>query len=190
MKPLFNEPSCVKDETQGTHGTQLNSGCGIAKSIAVAQAPSFQGSTFVRAPAIADFAGTSTDLDATGGITLTLNGSGARAIKPVAPIISLVSVNATTTEASTVMAYTRPRVRGEAALSRDRRSHKIFPTERGALRVHDGREFAGTIVPIGVDTVDAVEWPYEVFDQRDRPVGMFGDYREALRAGPIRERAS
>ena len=87
------------------------------------------------------------------------------------------------------MAYTRPRSRGEAALSRRRRSHKFSATDRGVLRVHDGRECVGTIVPVGVDMVEAVERPCVAFDHHDRRVGRYGGYREALRAGP-RGRAS
>ena len=76
MKPLFNGPCCVKDETQGAHQTQQNLGCGIAKSIAVARAPRFPGSTFVRCPAITAPVA-STDLGSTSGIKLFLNVSGA-----------------------------------------------------------------------------------------------------------------
>src|SRR6185312_16410839 len=53
-----------------------------------------------------------------------------RAITPIAPIISFVWVNAPTTEAST-MAYTRPRSRGEVALSQHRRIRKIGGLARG-----------------------------------------------------------
>jgi len=81
----------------------------------------------------------------------------------------------------------RPHNRGEAALSRHR-SHKISPADRGAVRVHDGRDCVGTIVPVGGGTVDAIEQPYVIF--HDRRVGGFGGYREALRAGPSRGRAS
>jgi hypothetical protein len=108
------------------------------------------------------------------------NRRASESVTPVAPIISFVSVNDTTTEA--------PRSRGEAALSRHRRSHKICPTDRGAFRVHDG--CVGTIVPIGVDTVGGVERPCAVFHQRDGRVRGSGSYREALRAGPSRGRAS
>jgi hypothetical protein len=79
------------------------------------------------------------------------------------------------------MAYTRPRSRGEAALSRHRRSHKISPADRGAVRVvHNGRDCVGTI--------DAVERPYVVFDQGDQRVGSCGGC-EVLRAVPSRGRA-
>jgi hypothetical protein len=87
------------------------------------------------------------------------------------------------------MVYTRPRSRGEAVLSRHR-FHKISPADRGAVRVHDGRDCVGTIVPVGGGAVDAVERPYAVFDQRDRRLGRFGGYRETLRAGQSRGRAS
>jgi hypothetical protein len=135
---------------------------------------------------------------------------------PVAPVISFVSVNATTTEASTVMVDTRPRSRGEAALSRHR-SHKISPADRGAVRVDDGRDCVGTIVPVGVGTIDGRPYvdfdqgvgtidgrpyvdfdqgvgtidgrPYVDFDQGDQRVGSYGGYREALRAVPSRGRA-
>ena len=83
------------------------------------------------------------------------------------------SINATTTEASTIMAYTRPRSHGEAALSRRRPSHKISPIDRAVPR-----EWLPTIAPFGVDTVAAVE----VFDDRDRRVRGFGGYGGALRA--------
>jgi hypothetical protein len=58
------------------------------------------------------------------------------------------------------------------------------------VRVHDGRDCVGTIVPVRVDTIDTVERPYVVFDQRDRSVRGSGGYREALRAVPSRGRAS
>ena len=83
----------------------------------------------------------------------------------------------------------RPRSRGEAALSRRRPSHKISPTDRGALRVHDDRECVGTIVPPGVDAVGAVERPYATFDQPDRRVGNSGCHRKALRGVPSRGHA-
>jgi hypothetical protein len=41
-----------------------------------------------------------------------------------------------------------------------------------------------------LDTFNAVERPYAVFDQCDRRLGRFGGYRETLRAGPSRGRAS
>jgi hypothetical protein len=75
------------------------------------------------------------------------------------------------------MAYTRPRSRGETALSRRRPSHKIFPIDRAVLR-----EWLPTIVPFGVDTVAAVERLYEVFDDRDQRVRGFGGYGGVLRA--------
>jgi hypothetical protein len=88
------------------------------------------------------------------------------------------------------MAYTRPRSRGEAALSRRRRSHKVSPTDRGALRVHDDRECVGTIVPVAVDTVGPVERPNVVFDHRDRRVRASAGVREAGRAVSGKGRAS
>jgi hypothetical protein len=78
------------------------------------------------------------------------------------------------------MGYTRPRGRGEAAFSRQRRSHKISPIERGVLRLHNGRENVDTIMPV-VDRVEAVERPGAAFDQHDRRVGRFG---EQLRTAP------
>jgi hypothetical protein len=45
-------------------------------------------------------------------------------------------------------------------------------------------------MPVGGGTIDGVERPYAVFDQRDRRLGRFGGYRETLRAGPSRGRAS
>jgi 5-formyltetrahydrofolate cyclo-ligase len=87
------------------------------------------------------------------------------------------------------MTYTRPRIRGEAALLRHRRSHRISLTDRRALRVNDGQECLGTIVPVAVYTVGPVERPCLVFDQHGRRVGRSGGYREALRAGPRRGRA-
>jgi hypothetical protein len=86
------------------------------------------------------------------------------------------------------MAYTRPRSRGEAALSRYR-SHKISPADRGAVRVHDGRDCVITIVSVGVGTIEAVARSYVVFDQGDQRVGSYGGYREVLRAVPSRGRA-
>jgi hypothetical protein len=87
------------------------------------------------------------------------------------------------------MGYTRPRSRGKAAFSRQRRSHKISPIERGVLRVHNGLENVDTTVPV-VDMVEAVERLYVPFDHFNRRVGRFDGYREALRAGPSRERTS
>jgi hypothetical protein len=78
--------------------------------------------------------------------------------------------------------------RGEAALLRRCPFHRIFPTDRGAHRVHDGRERIGAIVPVGVDTAGAVERPYTTFDQQDRPNS--GGHHKALRAVSNRERAS
>jgi hypothetical protein len=86
------------------------------------------------------------------------------------------------------MVYTRPRSRGEAALPRHR-SHKISPADRGAVRVHDGRDCVGTIVPVDVGTIEAVERPYVFFDQGDQRVGSYGCNREVLRAVPSRGRA-
>lgn len=88
------------------------------------------------------------------------------------------------------MDYTRPRSRGEAALSRHHRSQKISATDRGIPRVPDGRECVVTVVPVGVNTIDAVEQPYVVFDQRDRRIGNSGGHRETLRAVSSQERAS
>ena len=84
------------------------------------------------------------------------------------------------------MVYTRSRSRGEQALSRHCRSHKISPADRGAVRVHDGH---GTIVPVGVGTIDAVERQYVVIDQGDQRVGSYGGYGEVLRTVPSRGRA-
>jgi hypothetical protein len=84
------------------------------------------------------------------------------------------------------MAYTRPRRRGEAASSRLRHFHKICSTDRGAFRVHFGCEGVGTIVP---GSVDAVERPYAIFDQRDQRVRGAAGFREALRAVSGRGRA-
>jgi|SRR6185503_19018369 hypothetical protein len=113
-----------------------------------------------------------------------------RAITPVAPLGSFVTVNATTIEASTVMAYTRPRARGEAALSRRPHSHRIASTDRSALPVHCGQEWVGTNVLVGVNIVEAVKRSCAIFDQRDRRVGRFDGCLEALRAVPSRGRAS
>jgi hypothetical protein len=111
----------------------------------VVNAPPFRVSTFVPAPAISNVAGVSTDLSATGNITLTLNGSG---------------------------------VTGHFAISHLRRSHRISVIDRGVLW-----ECAGTIVPVGVNTIDAVDQPYGVFDQPDWYVGSSGGHHEALRTG-------
>jgi hypothetical protein len=43
-------------------------------------------------------------------------------------------------------------------------------------------ECAGTIVPVGVNTIDAVEQPYGVFDQPDWYPGSSGGHHEALRS--------
>ena len=88
------------------------------------------------------------------------------------------------------MAYTRPRSRREAALSRHRRSDKTSLNRRSALRVHDDSVRIGTTLPVGVDTIDAVEGACMIFDERDRPGDRSGGYREVLRAGPSRRRAS
>ena len=106
---------------------------GLVRDKAV-QAPSFPSPTFIGAPAITDLAGISTVLDAIVGITQPKMSAARRATTPIAPIISFVSINATTTEASTIMAYTRPRSRGKAALSAHRRSHRISESDRGVLR--------------------------------------------------------
>jgi hypothetical protein len=88
------------------------------------------------------------------------------------------------------MAYTRPRSRGEAALSRHRRSHKISASDRSVLRGHESRDPVGTLMPAGVETIDAVERQYAVCGQRDRRLSRSGCYREALRAVPSLGRAS
>lgn len=111
----------------------------------VVKAPPLRVSTFVPAPTISNVAGVSTDLTATGNVTLALNGSG---------------------------------VTGHFAISHRRRSHRISVTDRGVLR-----ECVGTIVPVGVNTIDAVEQPYMVFDQPGWYVGSSGGHREALRTG-------
>ena len=56
---------------------------------------------------------------------------------------------------------------------------KFLQSDRGVLRVHNGQECVGTLVPVGTD---AVERPYAIFDQRDRRVRRSGGRREALRA--------
>jgi hypothetical protein len=81
------------------------------------------------------------------------------------------------------MQHIRPRATPAQARKRARRrTQKISPT---ALRIYDGR--VATIVPVGVETVQS---RYVVFDQRDRRVGRFRSYHEALRAVPSRGRAS
>lgn len=88
------------------------------------------------------------------------------------------------------MAYTRPRSRREAALSRARRFDKTSLNCRSALRVHDDSVCIGTTLPVGVDTIDAVEGACVVFDERARPGDSSGGHREVLRVGPSRRRAS
>jgi hypothetical protein len=87
------------------------------------------------------------------------------------------------------MSYTRPRSRGEAALSRKRCSHRISSTDRPAFRVNDGRDCPRTIVLVAIDTVGPVERPCAIFDQRDRRVRGAAGFREALRAVSGRGRA-
>src|SRR5438105_279702 len=62
------------------------------------------------------------------------------------------------------MAYTRPRSRREAALSRRRPGRPWRPVRRPAARPRQQR--------------------YVVFDERDRGIGTFGSYHEALATLP------
>jgi hypothetical protein len=86
------------------------------------------------------------------------------------------------------MTYTRPHSRGEAAHSRC--SYKISASNRSVPRAHETRGRVGSVAPVGVETIDALERPYLVFDQHDRRIRRSGCYREALRAVPSLGRAS
>jgi hypothetical protein len=189
VKPLFNGPSDVKDQTQGTHGTQQNSGCGITKSIAGAPSPTFPSSTFVRAPAITDRAGISTDLDPTRGITLTINVSGAtghHAHRADQLVRQCQRHHHRGINSHDLYSPPQP---WEAAHSRRRCSYKISASNRSVLRAHETRDRVGSVVPVGVETIDAVERPYAIFDQRDRRIRRAAGFREALRAVSGRGRA-
>jgi hypothetical protein len=84
------------------------------------------------------------------------------------------------------MQHIRPRaVPARARKRARRRTQKISPT---ALGVYDGRQRVATMVLVGVDTVGTVEPRYVVRDQRDRRVGTFRIYHEALRRVPNRGR--
>jgi hypothetical protein len=72
------------------------------------------------------------------------------------------------------MTYTRPRSRGEAALSRNRRSHRISSTDRPGFRVNDGPKCLRTIVPVAIDAVGPVERPCAIFDRREAPRAVSG----------------
>jgi hypothetical protein len=86
------------------------------------------------------------------------------------------------------MAYTSPLSRGEAALPRPRRSHKIFASGPGVPLAHDRRHRAG-VVAVSVEKIEVSERRH-FLDQRETHVRKSGRCSEMLSAASSREVAS
>jgi hypothetical protein len=132
---------------------------------------------FVRAPANTDLAATFADLDAIGGVIRTSTASGATGHHAHGADDFVRQRQDNHHRGITSHGLYASCSYGEAVLSCRPRSHKVPPTDRGALAIHHGWECVGIVVSVGFDTVSTVE---VLCDRRDRHVCESGGNQEAL----------